>query len=184
MTAASRRPTPRRAAVTTAATSRRAKLTADIAEMLGEIPGSGCLLLGDQGTIFSPDDYGEQFFVKLNGEKKFTHFKKHPAVAPIPQVIPRNPFTGDNDQRHHLEWIAAIKDNKPENCYSRFAIGAPLHGNHAARLRRAARRQKNRVGRPGHARHQFSRSRAVHQARKPRGLEDGNLNLPLTLYTG
>ena len=101
-------------------------LTADIAEMLGGIPGSGALLLGDQGAIFSPDDYGEQFFVRLNGEKKFTHFKKHPAVAPIPQVIPRNPFKGDNDQRHHLEWIAAIKDNKPGNCYSRFAVGAQL----------------------------------------------------------
>ena len=102
------------------------ELTADIAEMLGEIPGSGALLIGDKGAIFSPDDYGEQFFVKLNGEKKFTHFKKHPAVALIPQVIPRNLFTGDNDHRQHLEWIAAIKAGKPEDCYSRFAIGAQL----------------------------------------------------------
>ena len=102
------------------------ELTADIAEMLGEIPGSGALLIGDKGTVFSPDDYGENFFVKLNGEKKFTHYKKSPAVALIPQVIPRNPFVGDNDARQHLEWIAAIKDNKPERCYSRFAIGAQL----------------------------------------------------------
>jgi hypothetical protein len=102
------------------------ELTADIAALLGEIPVSGCLLIGDKGTLFSPDDYGEQFFVKLNGEKKLTHFKKHPAVAQIPQVIPRNLFPGDNDQRHHSEWIAAIKENKPENCYSRFAIGAQL----------------------------------------------------------
>jgi hypothetical protein len=100
------------------------ELLADIAEMLGEIPGSGCLLIGDNGTVFSPDDYGEQFFVKLRDDKKFTHFKKHPAVAQIPQVIPRNPFTGDNDQRQHLEWIAAIKENKPQLCYSRFAIAA------------------------------------------------------------
>lgn len=99
---------------------------ADIVAMLGEIPGSGALLLGDKGTIFSPDDYGEQFFVKLNGEKKFTHFKKSPAVAAIPEVIPRNPFKGDNDYRQHQEWIAAIKAGKPEDCYSRFAIGASL----------------------------------------------------------
>lgn len=103
-----------------------ANLTTDIAEMLGEIPGSGALLIGDQGTIFSPDDYGEQFFVKLKGEKKFTHFKKSPAVALIPQTIPRNAFTGDNDRRQHLEWIAAIKAGKPEMCYSRFAVGAQL----------------------------------------------------------
>jgi predicted dehydrogenase len=102
------------------------ELTGDIEAMLGEIPGSGCLLIGDKGTLFSPDDYGEQFFVKLSGEKKFTHFTKHPDVVQIPQVIPRNAFKGDNDQRQHLEWIAAIKENKPENCYSRFAIGAQL----------------------------------------------------------
>jgi predicted dehydrogenase len=103
-----------------------AELTADIAEMLGEIPNSACLLIGDEGTIFSPDDYGEQFFVKLKGETKFTHFTKSPVVAKIPQVIPRNPFSGDNDRRQHLEWIAAIKAGKPEMCYSRFAIGAQL----------------------------------------------------------
>ncbi|MFZ0826459.1 MAG: Gfo/Idh/MocA family oxidoreductase [Verrucomicrobiia bacterium] len=102
------------------------ELTDDIEAMLGEIPIAGCLLLGDQGTIFSPDDYGEQFFVKLADDKKFTHFKKLPAVDRIPEAIPRNPFTGDNDQRHHLEWIAAIKENRPQDCYSRFDITAPL----------------------------------------------------------
>jgi hypothetical protein len=102
------------------------ELTADIEVMLGEIPGSGCLLIGDKGTVFSPDDYGEEFFVKLSGEKKFTHFTKHPDVVQIPQVIPRNAFKGDNDQRQHLEWIAAIKENNPQLCYSRFAVGAQL----------------------------------------------------------
>jgi hypothetical protein len=101
-------------------------LTKDIEEMLGEIPGSGCLLVGDKGIVFSPDDYGEQFFVKLNDEKKYTHYKKHPAVALIPQTLPRNPFTGDIDQRQHLEWIAAIKENNPQLCYSRFDIAAKL----------------------------------------------------------
>jgi predicted dehydrogenase len=102
------------------------ELLVDIAKMLGEVPGSGCLLVGDNGTVFSPDDYGEEFFVKLRDDKKFMHFKKHPALAQIPQVIPRNLFTGDNDKRQHLEWIAAIKENKPELCYSRFAIAAPF----------------------------------------------------------
>jgi predicted dehydrogenase len=98
----------------------------DIEAMLGEIPGSGCLLIGDQGTIFSPDDYGGTFFVKLAGDRKFVHFTKSPAVAKIPQVISRNPFKGDNDRRHHLEWIAAIKAGRPQDCYSRFEIGAQL----------------------------------------------------------
>jgi hypothetical protein len=102
------------------------ELTADIEAMLGEMPGSGCLLIGDQGTIFSPDDYGEQFFVKLADEKKFTHYRKHPGVAQIPLVIPRNEFKGSEDVRQHLEWIAAIKSGRPGLCYSRFDIGAQL----------------------------------------------------------
>jgi len=102
------------------------ELTADIEEMLGEIPNSACLLIGDQGKIFSPDDYGEQFFVKLNGEKKYTHYKKHEPALAIAQLIPRNPHKGDNDYRHHREWIEAIKTDRPQDCYSRFAVGAQL----------------------------------------------------------
>jgi len=102
------------------------EITADIAAMFGEVPGSGCLLIGDKGKLFSPDDYGEQFFIKLNDEKKFTHYKKHEAIAAVPESVPRNLFKGDNDHRQHLEWIDAIKAGKPEQCYSRFAVGAQL----------------------------------------------------------
>jgi hypothetical protein len=62
----------------------------------------------------------------LNGENKFTFYKKHPAVERIPQSIPRNRFAGGGDPRHHLEWIAAIKENNPGLCYSRFDITAYL----------------------------------------------------------
>lgn len=102
------------------------EITGDIEAMLGEMPGSGCLIIGDEGQIFSPDDYGEQFFLKLKDDKKFVHYKKHPALEAIPQIIPRNEFKGDSDHRHHLEWLAAIKENNPAMCYSRFAIGAQL----------------------------------------------------------
>jgi predicted dehydrogenase len=88
------------------------EVTADVQELLDKVPDSGCLLLGDKGTIFSPDDYNTQFFVKLKAEKDFTDAKAHQGVKAIPQVIPRNTF-GDKtgDLRHHLEWMArnAIK---------------------------------------------------------------------------
>ena len=102
------------------------ELTSDIEEMLGEVPNSACLLIGDKGKIFSPDDYGEQFFIRLNDEKKYRHYKKHEAIAAIPESIPRNPHKGDNDHRQHLEWIAAIKAGKPDMCYSKFSVGAQL----------------------------------------------------------
>ena len=102
------------------------ELLADVAEMLGEVPNSACMLIGDKGKIFSPDDYGEQFFIKLNDEKKLVHYKKHPGLDSIPQTIPRNEFKGDADHKHHQEFLAAIKSGKPETCYSRFAVAAQL----------------------------------------------------------
>ena len=102
------------------------ELLTDIEALLGEVPNSACLLIGDQGKIFSPSDYGESFFLKLNDDKKFVHFLKHPAVSAIPQTIPRNAFGHGGDKAHHREWFAAIKSGKPEQCYSRFEIGAQL----------------------------------------------------------
>ena len=102
------------------------ELTADVKEMFGEVPNSACLLIGDKGKIFSPDDYGEQFFIKLKDDAKYHHYTKHEAVPGIPVVIPRNAFKGSGDFRQHQEWIAAIKANKPEDCYSRFEVGAQL----------------------------------------------------------
>lgn len=102
------------------------ELTADIEALLCEVPGSGALFLGDEGTMFSPDDYGAEFFIKLKSDKKYVHFTKHPAVATMTEFIPRNAFKGSTDFRHHQEWIAAIKQNRPELCYSRFEIGAQL----------------------------------------------------------
>ncbi|MCX6896206.1 MAG: Gfo/Idh/MocA family oxidoreductase [Verrucomicrobia bacterium] len=102
------------------------ELLADVEAFRGEIPHSGCLIIGSNGTAFAPDDMGAQMFVKLAGETKYTFIDKHPVAMAVPVTIPRNPFKGDGDFRHHQEWIAAIKDNKPETCYSRFDIGAYL----------------------------------------------------------
>jgi hypothetical protein len=100
------------------------EVLADVQDMMERIPISGCLLIGDNGKLFSPDDYGAQFFVKLKGEKELTVGKNHEAVKAIPQVIPRNAFKGDADQRQHLEWIAACKGGPAG--YSDFDIAAYL----------------------------------------------------------
>ncbi|HEY3629128.1 MAG TPA: Gfo/Idh/MocA family oxidoreductase [Terracidiphilus sp.] len=105
------------------------ELTADIVALLGEVPDSGCLLIGNGGTVFSPDDYGASFFVKLKGEQKFLHYTKHPAMAQYPERIPRNHYGkkgGGNVFAHAQEWLVAVKENKPEICYSRFEIAARL----------------------------------------------------------
>jgi hypothetical protein len=101
-----------------------ATVTADVEEMMGSVPGSGCILIGDKGKIFSPDDYGAKFFVKLTGDKEFVTSQNSAAVKAIPQTIPRNAFQGDTDKRHHLEWIAGCKGGPVP--YSNFDIAAYL----------------------------------------------------------
>ncbi len=100
------------------------ELTADIKEMLDRVPDSGCLLLGDKGQLFSGQDYGARFSVKLKDDKELIDAASHEAVKAIPQAIPRNAFEGSGDLRHHLEWIAACKGVKPG--YSDFDIAAYL----------------------------------------------------------
>lgn len=100
------------------------EVTSDIEEMMGEVPGSGCLLIGDKGRIFSPDDYGAKFFVRLSAEKALAHSNDHDAVKAIPQSIARNAFQGDADKRQHLEWLAACKGGPTP--YSDFNTAAYL----------------------------------------------------------
>ncbi len=99
-------------------------VTADVRAFMDTVPIAGCLLVGDEGKLFSPDDYGERFFIKLNDDKEFTQGPSHEAVRAVPQTLERNPFQGDIDKRQHLEWIAACKGGKPG--YSDFAIAAYL----------------------------------------------------------
>ena len=100
------------------------EVTAEIEEMMGQVPGSGCVLIGDKGKLFSPDDYGARFFIKMKDEKELVDGKNSEAVKAIPQTIPRNAFQGDADARQHLEWIAACKGGPTP--YSNFDIAAYL----------------------------------------------------------
>ena len=54
----------------------------------------------DRFRVFSPDDYGARFFVKLKDEKELTDGKSHEAVRAIPQSVARNAFEGGADPRH------------------------------------------------------------------------------------
>jgi hypothetical protein len=101
------------------------EILAEVTDMFGDrIPGSGCILIGDKGKIFSPDDYGARFYLLLAGEKEYQDSRRHDALKSIPQTVPRNAFTGDSDPRHHLEWIAGCKGGPAP--YSNFDIAAYL----------------------------------------------------------
>jgi hypothetical protein len=89
----------------------------DVVNMRTKLPVSGCLVIGEKGQLFSPDDYGSMFFVQLEGEKKFTNGKDHEACKAVAQTIPRSPG-------HNQEWFDMMKGGAP--AYSNFEIAGYL----------------------------------------------------------
>ena len=78
-------------------------------------PGSGSLLVGEKGVLYSPDDYGARYF--LLPKKQFEGYQKPE------RSLPRN---GRGDLGMKQEWARAIKENKPEIAYSNFDYAAML----------------------------------------------------------
>jgi hypothetical protein len=95
-----------------------------VEKLMDEVPRSGCLIMGDKGMLFSPDDYGARFFVKLWDEKELVTSEEHAGVASVPVTIPRNKFSGSADQKQMAEFLAACKGEG--SCYSSFDIAATL----------------------------------------------------------
>jgi hypothetical protein len=100
------------------------EITKDVKELLDRVPDSGAMLIGTKGILFSDNDYGSRFFVKLNDEKELINGTVHEAVRALPIVIPRNTHQGESDKRQHLEWIEACKGGPTP--YSNFDIAAYL----------------------------------------------------------
>jgi predicted dehydrogenase len=104
-----------------------------IALKKGTLPGSGCLLIGDKGRIFSDDDYGVRFYVRFSDEKELKPSQttvdgavvEHEAIRNIPKTIPR--LEGNNyDLNQKKEWLEAIRTGKPSHPFSNFDIAAYL----------------------------------------------------------
>lgn len=77
------------------------------------IVDSGCILVGDKGMIYSPDDYGAEY--AMLPDAQFADYKKPP------QTLPRN---GQGDLGMKKEWVAAIKGGPP--AMSNFNYSARL----------------------------------------------------------
>lgn len=93
------------------------ELTKEIVGMMGKLPGSGALIVGEKGKLFSPDDYGARFYVALKGEEEYATSDKHEACKAVEQTIPRSPG-------HMQEWFRMMKEGTP--AFSNFDIAAYL----------------------------------------------------------
>jgi predicted dehydrogenase len=81
-----------------------------------KLPGSGSILVGEKGLLYSPDDYGAEFRLtpKELGEGK---------DLKTPETLPRN---GGGDQGMKNEWVEAIRAGKPAIAYSNFDYASLL----------------------------------------------------------
>jgi len=100
-----------------------ADIVKEIAMQRGELPASGCLVIGKKGKLFAGDDYGSSFQVMMEGEKEYTDSRKSDACIAVPQTIPRN-GNKDTDMGMKEEWFRAMKGGAP--AYSNFEISAYL----------------------------------------------------------
>jgi hypothetical protein len=109
------------------------KITADLEIMRGKVDDSGCIMIGENGIIFSPSDGDHDLvtYIKLKGDHEMIGLANHPAAKAIPQSIPRNAFSAElpalsPDEKQHREWLQACKDGKHDVPYSRFDVAAYL----------------------------------------------------------
>ena len=80
---------------------------------------SGAVLVGTEGIIFSPDDYGARYDIIRDG-KIVKDFK-------VPeQSLPRIPFEGTGDERHKWEFVKSITGEYKPGTMSNFGYAGRL----------------------------------------------------------
>lgn len=80
---------------------------------------SGAVLIGTEGIIFSPDDYGARYDIIRDG-KTIKDFK-------LPeQSLPRIPFEGGGDERHKWEFVKSITGEYKPGTMSNFGYAGRL----------------------------------------------------------
>ena len=94
-----------------------AEVTREIIATYDKLPGSGALIVGDKGKLYSDNDYGSRFFVAMKGKTEYVAGDQDEACKAVPQNIPRSPG-------HMQEWFQMMKDGTP--AYSNFDIAAYL----------------------------------------------------------
>lgn len=97
-----------------------ASATVGLAETYDKIPGLGCLVVGEKGTL-SAGLWNNECFLRMQDEKEFQPAQSHDAAKAVPLSLPRAPR-----DRHMLEWIAACKGDG--QTFSPFQIGAHITG--------------------------------------------------------
>jgi predicted dehydrogenase len=82
----------------------------------GKLVNSGSIIIGSKGFIYSPDDYGAEFYIGPAKDFAEVQTKK-------PEKLPIN---GEGDQGQKNEWVKAIKAGKADIALSNFDYASHL----------------------------------------------------------
>lgn len=80
---------------------------------------SGAVVVGTEGTIFSPDDYGARYDLIRNGEVVKDFDKPEPS-------LPRVPYEGGTDERQKWEFVKSITGEYEPGTMSNFGYAGRL----------------------------------------------------------
>ena len=98
-----------------------AEIMPQVIATLGEVPGTGCLIIGDKGMLVSTNDYGADSYIGLKGEAKMTSTKKKEVFEHIPEgAVVRN--RGGQQQ----ELVNAVLGVDNIKCYSDVDHSVPM----------------------------------------------------------
>lgn len=79
-----------------------AEIMPQVIATLGQVPTTGCFIMGDKGVMVNTDDYGEFSYIALKGEERMKAISKHEACANIATTLPRA-----KDQNQRREFVDA-----------------------------------------------------------------------------
>ena len=109
-------------------------LAPEVFSRFGNIPKTGCLIVGSQGMVLVLDDYGAKCSLALTGEASAQDIFAHPATKVVARAIPfiqRTSSSGFADG-HYVEFINAVmgegnyyKDIE-SRCYSDVKFSDPF----------------------------------------------------------
>ncbi len=97
-----------------------AEIMPQVIASLGEVPKTGCLIVGDKGMICSTNDYGQEAYIGFKGDEKMRSMSKHEALSET--AMP--PKFRPNKSNHYLEFVNACKGD--DVCFSDVDHSVPM----------------------------------------------------------
>ena len=95
-----------------------------VIDTFGEIPNTGCYIIGSNGAVLMQDDYGGKCAIALEDDKKFVDVFQHEAAKAVPREVPfcvgSAAAAGESTvemkgfaEGHYIEFLNAIRGEGP-----------------------------------------------------------------------